>query len=54
MPEQTLRGTDNAANIPGMRPMTVFYIVAGIVIIAAVLTRIFFARDVLEFLRSIR
>jgi hypothetical protein len=37
-----------------MSPKTVFYIVAGIIFVAAMLTRVFFARDVLEFLQSIR
>ena len=32
-------------------PKTFFYVVAGIVIVVAVLTRLLFARDVLEFLR---
>jgi hypothetical protein len=32
-------------------PKTIFYIVAGIVIVVALLNRFLFARDVLDFLR---
>jgi hypothetical protein len=34
-----------------MSPKTFFYIVAAIIIVVAVLTRLLFARDFLEFLR---
>ena len=34
-----------------MSPKTFFYVVAGIIIVVAILTRLLFARDFIEFLR---